>query len=71
MVSRLGSLKLAANRDISGFEALQNGVQQDMAATNDLLIKGKAAQKVLKDYGNPNVQRVKICWTVEDKKFKE
>ncbi|KAI3375169.1 hypothetical protein L3Q82_021076, partial [Scortum barcoo] len=45
MVSRLGSLKLAANGDISGFEALQDGVQQSMADTRDLLIKGQAAQQ--------------------------
>lgn len=53
MVSRLGGLREAVDGDISGFEALQDGVQRDMAAARDLLTKGTAAQQVLKDHGNP------------------
>ena len=55
MVARLGGLTQAVDGDISGFEALQDGVQRDIAATGDLLAKGKVAQQVLKDYGNPNI----------------
>lgn len=46
IVSRLGSLKEAVDGDIAGFEALQEGVQRDMTATEDLLAKGRAAQQV-------------------------
>lgn len=47
MVSRLGIQKEAANRSLGGFELLQGGVQQDMAATANLLAKGRADQQVL------------------------
>lgn len=46
MVSRLGSLTEAVDGDIAGFEALQEGVQRDMTATEDLLAKGRATQQV-------------------------
>lgn len=49
MVSRVGDLQKTVDEDISGYLALQGGVQQDMAATQDLMAKGKAAQQVLKD----------------------
>lgn len=49
MVSRLDGVKAAVEENISGFEALQGGVQKNMAATENLLAKGKAAQQVLKD----------------------
>ncbi len=53
MLSRLDGLKGVVDRDISGFEALQAGVQRDMTTTADLLAKGKVAQQVLKDCGIP------------------
>lgn len=53
LASRLDDVKKAADEDISSLEALQDGVQRDKAATEDLLNKGKAAQQVLKDCGNP------------------
>uniref|UniRef100_UPI0037E831B8 laminin subunit gamma-2 isoform X2 n=1 Tax=Semicossyphus pulcher TaxID=241346 RepID=UPI0037E831B8 len=43
MVSRLDGLKDAV--DIPGLEALQDGLQQDKIAAQDLLTKGKAGQK--------------------------
>lgn len=46
MVSRLGGLTEAVNRDIAAFDALQEGMQQDTAATRDLLLGGQAAQQV-------------------------
>lgn len=46
MVSRLDGMKLVVDENISGFESLQDGVQRDKAATEDLLAKGKAAQQV-------------------------
>ncbi|XP_035526875.1 laminin subunit gamma-2 [Morone saxatilis] len=45
MVSRLGGLQQVVDGDIAGFEALQDGVQQNIATTEDLLAKGKAAQQ--------------------------
>ncbi|XP_040002374.1 laminin subunit gamma-2 [Xiphias gladius] len=45
MVSRLDGMKLVVDENISGFESLQDGVQRDKAATEDLLAKGKAAQQ--------------------------
>ncbi|XP_069578926.1 laminin subunit gamma-2 [Brachyistius frenatus] len=45
MVSRLDGVKRAVDEDLSGFKALQDGVQQDTAATQDLLANGKDAQK--------------------------
>lgn len=52
MLSKLGGLSGAVDENISGFRTLQDGVQRDKAATEDLLAKGKLAQQVLKDYGN-------------------
>ncbi|XP_070701477.1 laminin subunit gamma-2 [Pempheris klunzingeri] len=43
MMSRLGALREAG--DVSAFEALQDGVQRDKAATLDLLGRGKTAQQ--------------------------
>ncbi|XP_026230068.1 laminin subunit gamma-2 [Anabas testudineus] len=48
MVSRLDGVKAAVEENISGFEALQGGVQKNMAATENLLAKGKAAQQDFK-----------------------
>ncbi|KAK5860490.1 hypothetical protein PBY51_021964 [Eleginops maclovinus] len=45
MVSRLGDLKVAADADISGLEAIQDNVQRDKTAAEDLLALGKAAKK--------------------------
>ncbi|KAM7379867.1 hypothetical protein PAMP_005384 [Pampus punctatissimus] len=45
MVTRLDGLKEAVNGSISGYEAMQDGVQRDKAAAEDLLAKGKAAQQ--------------------------
>ncbi|XP_040911632.1 laminin subunit gamma-2 [Toxotes jaculatrix] len=45
MVSRLDGLKKVVDGNISGFEALQDGVQQDKATSENLLAKGKAAQQ--------------------------
>lgn len=49
MVARMDGLKKAVEENISGFQELQGGVQNDKAATQDLLTKGKAAQQVKKD----------------------
>ncbi|KAE8290464.1 Laminin subunit gamma-1 Precursor [Larimichthys crocea] len=57
MVSRLGGLREAVDGDISGFEALQDGVQRDMAAARDLLTKGTAAQQKF----NKLVDRVNVA----------
>lgn len=57
MVSRVGDLQKTVDEDISGYLALQGGVQQDMAATQDLMAKGKAAQQ---DY-DKLVDRVNIA----------
>ncbi|TKS79273.1 Laminin subunit gamma-2 [Collichthys lucidus] len=58
MVSRLGGLREEVDGDISGFEALQDGVQRDMAAARDLLTKGTAAQqKFNKLVGRVNVAK--------------
>lgn len=46
MVSRLGGLTEAVDRDIAAFDALQKGVQQDTEATQNLLLRGQAAQQV-------------------------
>lgn len=46
MVTRLDGLNGLAEDNILGFEVLQRGVQADKAVTEDLLAKGKAAQKV-------------------------
>uniref|UniRef100_A0A3B4ZY12 Laminin subunit gamma 2 n=1 Tax=Stegastes partitus TaxID=144197 RepID=A0A3B4ZY12_9TELE len=53
MVSRLDGVKKAVDDNISGFEDLQGNVQRNTAAAEDLLVDGKAAQKVLKDYWDP------------------
>ncbi|KAF1383164.1 hypothetical protein PFLUV_G00128460 [Perca fluviatilis] len=45
MVSRLDAVKKSVDADISGIRALQDGVQRDKAATEELLAKGKDAQK--------------------------
>ncbi|XP_071348331.1 laminin subunit gamma-2 [Trachinotus anak] len=45
MVSRLDGMKSVVDENISGFQALQGGVQRDMAASRDLLFNGKAAQQ--------------------------
>ncbi|XP_078121302.1 laminin subunit gamma-2 [Sander vitreus] len=45
MVSRLDDVKKSVDADISGIGALQDGVQRDKAATEELLAKGKTAQK--------------------------
>ncbi|XP_056247590.1 laminin subunit gamma-2 [Seriola aureovittata] len=45
MVSRFAGMKGVAHENIAGFEALQGGVQRDMAAARDLLAKGQAAQQ--------------------------
>ncbi|KAM7399987.1 hypothetical protein PAMA_004603 [Pampus argenteus] len=45
MVTRLDGLKEAVDGTISGYEAMQDGVQRDKAAAEDLLAKGKAAQQ--------------------------
>lgn len=47
MVSRLGGLTEAVDRDIAAFDALQEGVQQDTVATQNLLFSGQAAQQVV------------------------
>ncbi|KAM9349467.1 laminin subunit gamma-2 [Symphorus nematophorus] len=57
MFFRLDRLKGAVDGDISGFEALQGGVQRDMAATKDLLAKGGDAQQVF----NKLLDRVNIA----------
>ncbi|TKS79276.1 Laminin subunit gamma-1 [Collichthys lucidus] len=57
MVSRLGGLREEVDGDISGFEALQDGVQRDMAAARDLLTKGTAAQQKF----NKLVDRVNVA----------
>lgn len=46
MVSRLGGLTEGVDRDIAAFDALQVGVQQDTVATQNLLLRGQAAQQV-------------------------
>lgn len=46
MVSRLGGLTEVVDRDIAAFDALQEGVQQDTEATQNLLLRGQAAQQV-------------------------
>ena len=46
MVSRLNGMKEMVDDNISGFEVLQDGVDRDKFATEDLLAKGKAAQQV-------------------------
>lgn len=46
MVSRLGGLTEGVDRDIVAFDALQVGVQQDTVATQNLLLRGQAAQQV-------------------------
>ncbi|XP_035025549.1 laminin subunit gamma-2 [Hippoglossus stenolepis] len=45
MVSKLDDLKGQVDENISGFEALQDGVQRDKAATQNLLAKGRSAQQ--------------------------
>ncbi|GAA6228356.1 laminin subunit gamma-2 [Lates japonicus] len=45
MVTRLDGLNGLAEKNTLGFEELQRGVQADKAVTEDLLAKGKAAQK--------------------------
>ncbi|XP_034743237.1 laminin subunit gamma-2 isoform X1 [Etheostoma cragini] len=45
MVSKLEDVKKSVDADISGIAALQDAVQRDKAATEDLLAKGKTAQK--------------------------
>lgn len=45
MLSKLGGLSGAVDENISGFRTLQDGVQRDKAATEDLLAKGKLAQQ--------------------------
>ncbi|XP_074505941.1 laminin subunit gamma-2 [Sebastes fasciatus] len=45
MVSRLEDVKQAVDGDISGFEALQDGMLRDKDATEVLLAKGKGAQQ--------------------------
>ena len=47
MVSKLDDLKGQVDENISGFEALQDGVQRDKAATQNLLANGKSAQQVV------------------------
>ncbi|XP_047445759.1 laminin subunit gamma-2 [Mugil cephalus] len=46
MVSRLALVKKAADKDISDFKDLQDGMQQEKLDTEDKLAKGKAAQQV-------------------------
>lgn len=45
MVTRLDGLKEAVDGSILGYEALQDSVQRDKAATENLLAKGKSAQQ--------------------------
>jgi len=46
MVSRLDDVKVEVDAHISGLDALQETVQRDKTATEDLLAQGKDAKKV-------------------------
>lgn len=45
MMSSLGNLTRATDKNVAALDALQDGVQRDTAVVQDLLVKGRAAQK--------------------------
>lgn len=49
MASRLDRVKAAADKNTTGLQTLQDDVQRDKAAAEDLLQTGKAAQQVLSE----------------------
>lgn len=55
MLSRVDGMKEAVDESILGYEVLQDGVQRDKAATEDLLARGKAAQQVLRESFSPKI----------------
>ncbi|KAJ4922437.1 hypothetical protein JOQ06_022933 [Pogonophryne albipinna] len=57
MVSRLDDVKVEVDAHISGLDALQDTVQRDKTATEDLLAQGKAAKKEF----NKLVDRVDVA----------
>lgn len=46
MISSLGDLMQATDENVAALDALRDGVQRDTAVVQDLLVKGRAAQKV-------------------------
>lgn len=46
MMSSLGNLARATDKNVAALDALQDGVQRDTAVVQDLLVQGRAAQKV-------------------------
>lgn len=45
-MSSLGGLAQATDKNVAALDALQDGVQRNTAAVQDLLVKGEAAKKV-------------------------
>lgn len=63
MMSSLGSLAQATDKNVAAIDALQRGVQRDTGVVQDLLVKGKAAQKVKANNDDTNEKKKKnlIC----------